>query len=59
MVKKQGQLRPAMAVIFTRYELYARAAGFSRSQIDHKRRCISYFDQFLEGIKDPAAVTSG
>ena len=46
-----------MSVIFTRYELYARAAGFSRSQIDHKRRCISYFDQFLGGIKDPAAVT--
>ena len=46
-----------MSVIFTRYELYARAAGFSRSQIDHKRRCISYFDQFLGEIKDPAAVT--
>ena len=48
---------PAMSVIFTHYELYAGAAGFSQSQIDHMHRCISYFDQYLGGIKDPAAVT--
>ena len=37
--------------------LYARAAGFT-AQIEHMRNCVSYFDQFLGEIKDPAAVTA-
>jgi hypothetical protein len=57
MVKNEGQLGPALAAVFTRYELYAGAAGFSHALIDHMRRCVSYFDQYLGEIKDPAAVT--
>jgi len=48
---------PAMAAIFTRYELYAGAAGFSPAHIDDMRNSVRYFDQFLGVIRDPAAVT--
>ena len=47
-----------MAAVFTRYELYAGAAGFSPAHIDDMRNSVRYFDQFLGGIKDPAAVTA-
>ena len=57
MAKNEAYLGPAMAAVFTRYELYARAAGFT-AQIEHMRNCVSYFDQFLGEIKDPAAVTA-
>ena len=49
---------PAMAAIFTRYELYAGAAGFSPAHIDDMRNSVRYFDQFLGVIRDPAAVTA-
>jgi site-specific recombinase XerD len=42
--------------LLDRYELYAKAAGFSDAQISHMRRCVGYFDRFLGGIKDPAAI---
>ena len=49
---------PAMAAVFTRYQLYAGAAGFSPAHIDDMRNSVRYFDQYLGGIKDPAAVTA-
>lgn len=58
MVKTAGILGPAMAAVFTRYELYAGAAGFSTAHIDDMRNSVRYFDQFLGGIKDPATVTA-
>jgi hypothetical protein len=57
MAKTAGKMGPAMAAIFTRYELYAGAAGFSPAHIDDMRNSVRYFDQFLGVIRDPAAVT--
>jgi site-specific recombinase XerD len=58
MAKTAGKMGPAMAAIFTRYELYAGAAGFSPAHIDDMRNSVRYFDQFLGVIRDPAAVTA-
>jgi site-specific recombinase XerD len=44
--------------LLDRYELYARAAGFSRTQVDHMRRCVGLLDQFLQGIEDIKEVTA-
>ena len=47
-----------MAAVFTRYELYAGAAGFSTAHIADMRNSVRYFDQFLGGINDLSAVTA-
>ena len=47
-----------MSDLLNRYELYARAAGFSPGSVNHMRNCIGYFDRFLGGITDPARVTA-
>ncbi len=39
-----------------RYELYARAAGFSQHRIDQMRSCLGLLDRFLGGIKDIGEV---
>jgi len=44
--------------LLDRYELYARAAGFSRAQVDHMRSCVGSLDQFLQGIEDIKEVTA-
>ena len=44
--------------LLDRYELYARAAGFSRAQVDHMRSCVGSLDQFLHGIGDMREVTA-
>jgi len=44
--------------LLDRYELYARAAGFSRAQVDHMRSCVGSLDQFLHGIEDIKEVTA-
>ena len=44
--------------VLTRYELYARAAGFSQHRIKQMRSCLGLFDQFLQGILDVRDVTT-
>ena len=44
--------------LLEQYELYARAAGFSQSQINNVRMCLRLFDRFLGGIRDVGEVTA-
>jgi site-specific recombinase XerD len=44
--------------LLDQYELYARAAGFSRAQVGHMRSCVGLLDQFLQGTKDIREVTA-
>ena len=48
---------PVIEKLLEHYELYARAAGFSQSQINNVRMCLGLFDRFLGGIKDIGEVT--
>ena len=58
-MKEPGEkLGRVISELLDRYELFARAAGYSFAQIDHMRSCVGLFDRFLHGIKDPAAVTA-
>ena len=41
-----------------RYELYARAAGFSPAQIHHMSSCVGLLDRFLHGIQDMKEVSA-
>jgi site-specific recombinase XerD len=40
-----------------KYDLYARARGFSAATIAHIRRCVTLFDDFLPGAKDVGDIT--
>ena len=44
--------------LLDRYELYARAAGFSRAQVVHMRGCVGLLDRFLYGTKDLTEVNA-
>lgn len=44
--------------LLDRYELYARAAGFSRAQLNHMRSCVGLLDRFLHGIEDMREVNA-
>jgi integrase/recombinase XerC len=47
-----------MRELLDRYELYARARGFSPASIGHVRRCVGFFDDFLHGNTDAGKVTA-
>jgi site-specific recombinase XerD len=47
-----------MRELLDRYELYARARGFSPASIGHVRRCVGFFDDFLQGNTDAGKVTA-
>ena len=47
-----------MRELLERYELYARARGFSLASIKHTRRCVGFFDDFLQGNTDVGKVTA-
>ncbi|MFC1952780.1 tyrosine-type recombinase/integrase [Chloroflexota bacterium] len=49
---------PVMEKLLEHYELYARAAGFSQSQINNVRMCLGLFDRFLGGIEDIGEVAT-
>lgn len=49
---------PVIEKLLEHYELYARAAGFSQSQINNVRMRLRLFDRFLGGIKDIGEVTT-
>ena len=40
-----------------RYEVDARARGYSLNTIDHVKRCAGFFADFLGGIPDVSKVT--
>lgn len=41
-----------------KYDLYARARGFSQATIDHTRLCVTLFDDFLNGNKEAGEITT-
>lgn len=47
-----------MRELLERYELYARARGFSLAYIKHICRCVGFFDDFLQGNTDASKVTA-
>ena len=54
-VEKSGR---TTGELLDRYELYARAAGFSRAQVNHMRSCVGLLDRFLHGIEDMREVSA-
>jgi hypothetical protein len=41
-----------------KYDLYARARGFSQATINHTRLCVTLFNDFLNGNKDAGEITT-
>ena len=58
MEASEDKTSPVTAELLDRYEFYARASGFSDSQVSNMRTRVGLFDRFLGGIKDIKGVTA-
>ncbi len=58
MARFQSTTGPVIEKLLERYNLYATAAGFRRSQKNNVRMCLGLFDRFLGGIRDMGEVTT-